>query len=99
MLAGTTRWAGFLLGSLFLLASGTTARAGVTLPGDVAIPKVDFERHVMGLLSRTGCNAGACHGSFQGKGGFRLSLFGADPAKDYASLVRSNQGRRVDLLD
>jgi hypothetical protein len=60
---------------------------------------VDFERHVMGLLSRTGCNAGACHGSFQGKNGFRLSLFGADPARDHAALTRDILGRRVNPFD
>jgi hypothetical protein len=61
--------------------------------------QVDFERHVMGLLSRAGCNAGACHGSFQGKNGFRLSLFGADPARDHIALTRDVQGRRVNPLD
>lgn len=72
------------------------ALADVTLPGGVAIDKVDFERHVMGLLGRMGCASGSCHGSFQGKGGLQLSLFGYDPAKDYQSLVRDASGRRVD---
>jgi len=53
----------------------------------------------MGLLGRLGCNAGSCHGSFQGKGGFRLSLFGYDPDLDYASMTRDNQGRRVNPTD
>jgi hypothetical protein len=30
------------------------------------------------LLGRLGCNGRACHGSFQGQGGFQLSLFGYD---------------------
>ena len=38
---------------------------------------VDFEHHVAGLLGKLGCSSGACHGSFQGRGGFRLSLFAA----------------------
>jgi len=33
-----------------------------------AVQKVNFERHLTGLLRRLGCNAGACHGSFQGQG-------------------------------
>ena len=53
----------------------------------------------MGLLSKAGCNAGCCHGSFQGKSGFRLSLFGYDPAKDFAALTRDNLGRRVNTVD
>ncbi len=38
----------------------------------------NFRRHVVPLLGRLGCNGRACHGSFQGQGGFRLSLFGYD---------------------
>ena len=41
---------------------------------------------------------GACHGNLNGKGGFRLSLRGDDPAFDLASLTRDALGRRVDLL-
>src|SRR5262249_19070814 len=45
---------------------------------------------------RAGCNAGACHGNFNGKGGFRLSLRGQDPAFDFAALTRDMLARRVD---
>ena len=38
----------------------------------------DFQRHLLPLMGRLGCNTRACHGSFQGQGGFRLSLFGYD---------------------
>ncbi len=57
--------------------------------------RVDFERHIMGLFGKMGCAAGSCHGSFQGKGGFRLSLFGYDPEKDYHALTRESFGRRT----
>src|SRR5262245_43513913 len=70
------------------------------LPAAAAEPAakpVDFERHVMGLLSKAGCNAGSCHGSFQGRNGFRLSLFGFDPDRDFTALTRDNLGRRVNL--
>src|SRR5262245_47469010 len=60
---------------------------------------VDFERHIMGLFGRLGCNSGSCHGSFQGRGGFRLSLFGYDPEKDYTALTRDNFGRRINRVD
>jgi hypothetical protein len=60
---------------------------------------VDFERHLMGLFGRLGCNSGSCHGSFQGKGGFRLSLFGYDPEKDYFALTRDVLSRRVNPVD
>src|SRR5262249_41578481 len=76
-------------------ACGLRAEA-VKLPGGGSLEKVDFERHVMGVFGRMGCNSGSCHGSFQGKGGFRLSLFGYDPGRDYLALTRDANGRRVD---
>ena len=49
----------------------------------LAVP--DFQRHVVPLLGRLGCNSAKCHGSFQGQGDFRLSLFGFDFQSDYAA--------------
>jgi hypothetical protein len=46
----------------------------------------DFQKHVTPLLGKLGCNGRACHGSFQGRGGFRLSLFGYDFKTDYDEL-------------
>ncbi|HEY2784135.1 MAG TPA: DUF1549 and DUF1553 domain-containing protein [Fimbriiglobus sp.] len=60
---------------------------------------VSFARDVAPILSRAGCNAGACHGNFNGKGGFRLSLRGQDPAFDFARLTRDMLARRVDPTD
>ncbi|MDY3561156.1 DUF1549 and DUF1553 domain-containing protein [Gemmata sp. JC673] len=74
------------------------APAEVALPTGGAVKRVDFERHIMGLVSKVGCNAGSCHGSFQGKNGFRLSLFGYEPAMDFAGLTRDNLGRRINVV-
>src|SRR5262245_4949159 len=52
-----------------------------------ATEEPDFQRHVVPLLGRLGCNGRACHGSFQGQGGMRLSLFGYDFQMDYAALT------------
>jgi hypothetical protein len=46
----------------------------------------DFQKHVVPLLGKLGCNGRACHGSFQGRGGFRLSLFGYDFQMDHDEL-------------
>lgn len=46
----------------------------------------DFQKHIVPLLGKLGCNGRACHGSFQGRGGFRLSLFGYDFATDHDEL-------------
>ncbi|HZT81658.1 MAG TPA: hypothetical protein VFA26_15635, partial [Gemmataceae bacterium] len=80
-------------------ALAAPARAAVRLPDPGVVEKVDFERHVMGLFGRMGCNSGSCHGSFQGKGGFRLSLFGYDPEKDFLAVTRDLSGRRVNPGD
>src|ERR1700688_1799938 len=82
-----------------LLLFNSKADAAVDLPDGSKLEKVDFERHIMGLLGRTGCNAGGCHGSFQGKGGFRLSLFGYEPEKDFVAITRDSVGRRLNLVD
>ena len=52
----------------------------------------DFQRHVSPLLGRLGCNGRACHGSFQGQAGFRLSLFGYDFNIDHTALTGAGQG-------
>jgi hypothetical protein len=70
---------------LLTLASSSPADAGVS-----------FERDVLPVLTRAGCNSGACHGNLNGKGGFKLSLKGEDPATDYASLTREMLARRTD---
>lgn len=58
---------------------------------------IDFRTEVIGALSRGGCNQGACHGSPQGKNGFRLSLRGFDPDLDLKTLAREALGRRTNV--
>ena len=57
-----------------------------------------FRHEVMAVLSRSGCSLGTCHGNQFGKGGFKLSLRGQDPATDFITLTRSHASRRVNLL-
>ena len=62
----------------------------------------EFTRHVMPLLSKLGCNMRACHGSFQGQNGFRLSLFGFEPDMDRKELLEVDEqsegdGPRINL--
>ena len=60
---------------------------------------VEFRTEVMAVLSKAGCNAGACHGNAVGKGGFKLSLRGQDPDLDWLALTREQGGRRVNLVE
>lgn len=59
------------------------------------VPPTTFTNDVLPALMRAGCNTGACHGSAQGKNGFRLSLFGFDPEYDFISLTRDQRSRRI----
>src|SRR5262245_61858181 len=77
----------------------SSAPAAIVVPSGKTIDKVDFERHVMGIFGRSGCNMGSCHGSFQGKGGFRLSLFGFEPERDYFGITRDGTSRRINVND
>ncbi|HWA98958.1 MAG TPA: DUF1549 domain-containing protein, partial [Pirellulales bacterium] len=52
-----------------------------------------LQRHVLPLMGRLGCNGRACHGSFQGQGGFRLSLFGYDFKMDHQALAEGDEPR------
>ena len=61
---------------------------------DAGMP-VSSRNDVMAVISRAGCNAGACHGNASGKGGFKISLRGEDPAGDYLVFTRELFGRRV----
>jgi len=62
--------------------------------GDDAGVKVSYVQDVMPVLSRLGCNSGVCHGSKDGKNGFKLSLRGYDPLFDHIALTDDLEGRR-----
>src|SRR5262245_27075608 len=62
-------------------------------------PPVSFRHEVLPILTKSGCNAGACQGTPTGKNGFRLSLRGYLPELDLESLTRDTQGRRINRLD
>src|SRR4051794_18884860 len=81
-----------MLRTILLVLLAVLARSKV----DASENPVDFRTDVIATLSRAGCNAGACHGSPQGKNGFRLSLRGHDADLDLHTLTREAMGRRVD---
>jgi hypothetical protein len=54
-----------------------------------------FELDVLPLLTKHGCNSGACHGAAAGRGQFFLSLWGSDPKSDYDQIVHAFQSRRI----
>src|SRR5438067_7990428 len=67
-----------------VVALGASARA-----------EVSFCNEVQPVLTRIGCNSGACHGAAAGKNGFKLSLRGYDDEGDYRAITRHAVGRRI----
>ena len=83
------------------------ATISASIPGGSAAAKVhvarakdptppSFKVDVLPILTRAGCNSGACHGALAGKGGLKLSLRGYDPDTDHFALTRQAQARRID---
>src|SRR6185436_7102318 len=71
----------------------------VSRAGETSGENGRFSRHVAAVFSKLGCNGGGCHGAVKGQNGFRLTLFGADPALDHERLVREFGGRRLHFQD
>ncbi|MFO0914023.1 MAG: DUF1549 domain-containing protein [Pirellulales bacterium] len=94
-----------ICGSCVLMAAGIPASADPTTTAKMEADSplapdepVSYRRDVQAVLSRAGCNMGACHGNQAGKGGFWLALRGQDAAADYQSIVDDLSGRRVNRV-
>jgi hypothetical protein len=57
--------------------------------------QLHFENDIVPLFNRHGCNSAGCHGAALGQNGFKLSVFGFDPAADFTALTMEARGRRV----
>jgi len=100
-------------GALFAVGNGTaqivvtlksssavsSIRVPVTVKDFAALPSVSYSRDVVPIISKAGCNMGACHASQYGKAGFKLSVFGYEPTQDFAAIVRDSSERRVNFLE
>ncbi|MEZ6052982.1 MAG: DUF1549 domain-containing protein [Planctomycetaceae bacterium] len=69
----------------------------VTVEGANADEPVSYVQDVMPVVSKLGCNQGTCHGSKDGKEGFKLSLRGYDPIFDVRAWTDDLKSRRVNL--
>ncbi|HIA17880.1 MAG TPA: DUF1549 domain-containing protein, partial [Planctomycetaceae bacterium] len=85
--------------SVLVRAGGQEAEIAVEVSGHASTEPVSFAYETLAALSKQGCNAGACHGSPSGKGGFRLSLRAFDASIDRVTLIREDFGRRTNVLD
>jgi hypothetical protein len=88
-------------GTTTLTATGPhgTATSSVTVAGMDKPIVYSFRNDVQPVLTRAGCNSGACHGAAAGKNGFHLSLRGYDDEGDFWTLTRQFLGRRINPSD
>src|SRR5437773_9047636 len=84
---------------ILLLACSLIAATAADVRADDLRRDISFRNDVMAVLSKAGCNAGACHGNKSGKGGFKLSLRGQDPDLDYLALTSDLSGRRINPIE
>ncbi len=77
--------------------AGKTITVPVEISGVAGDYHADFIRDVNPVLSKLGCNAGTCHGSKDGRNGFKLSLRGYDPIFDVRAFVDDLAARRVNV--
>lgn len=69
----------------------------VTISGMELSFEPSFIRDVSPVITKAGCNAGTCHGSKEGKNGFKLSLRGYDPLFDVRAFSDDHAARRVNF--
>lgn len=65
------------------------------LTATASAQQVDFDTQVLPILTKAGCNSGACHGAAAGRGELQLSLYGSRPEADFQQLTRALEGRRI----
>ena len=85
--------------AVVIRAGERTVRVPITVTDVDKRQPVSFRHEFIAAINVAGCNAGACHGIPSGRGGFKLSLRGYDPAADFIELTNSAQGRRINRFD
>lgn len=63
------------------------------------LKRPDFIHDIQPTMVNSGCSAISCHGSAVGRGGLKLSMFGADPKQDFDSLARESGARRLNIIE
>ena len=74
---------------------GKAARITVTISNAPVHSTPSFRQDVLPVLTRAGCNAGACHGKLAGQNNFKLSLRAFAPEWDIDWLSKEVHSRRI----
>jgi Protein of unknown function (DUF1553)/Protein of unknown function (DUF1549) len=97
--AGTVRPVGDGETTITATVDGKQANAKVKVVRAKETIDWSFRNHVIPMMTRIGCNSGACHGALAGKGGLKLSLRGYNPEADHFVMTRQTLGRRVNKIE
>ena len=76
---------------------GRSAKSHLIVKNSKTDVNIGFETAITPILVKNGCTGSACHGAPQGQGNFKLSFFGYEAAKDWDTIVKGANGRRIDL--
>ena len=80
-------------------AEGATVEVSVTVSDVAETPVIDYSRDIAPVLSKAGCNMGACHAQQYGQGGFKVSVFGSDKGADHRAIIRDRLQRRTNFIN
>lgn len=84
-------------GEITATLNGQSASLDISIAGLNKPHHPDFISEVNPIISKLGCNAGACHGAKDGKNGFKLSLRGYDALYDIRGFTDDMASRRVNM--
>jgi hypothetical protein len=85
--------------TLTALFRGQRGTASVEVSKFTAPFQWSFRNDVIPVMTKVGCNQGACHGAAAGKNGFKLTLRGYDPETDYYTLTHQALARRTERIE
>lgn len=85
--------------TLTVTVDGQSVEVPVTVTEVSESPAIDYSRDIAPVLSKAGCNMGACHAQQYGQGGFKVSVFGSDQNADRAAIVRDRHQRRTNFIN
>ena len=80
-----------------LMLAGCVMGGSTLVRAEEAKSSPSFQREVLPVLTKFGCNVGGCHGKMAGQNGFKLSLRGYAPELDHEWITQEVNGRRVDF--
>src|ERR1700733_12773199 len=87
------------MATISAIVEGHRASAPLSVKDFTGVSTWSFRNDVLPVMTKMGCNSGACHGAAAGKNGFKLTLRGYDPEADYYTLTHQALARRTETME